>query len=300
MTLPGVGRKTANLVLILAFKSRAEHLRRHARPPHLEPARAGCATRTPEETEQALYRATDRALVAAHQPVSGHLGAERLPAGVSRAAAIARSADDCPKIGVAQERHERDSGSRRQRCWLSSLRCGSAQTERRSLRGAASRGAALRRRPARDRSPGAGPVIVVETVKGTFEFETYPNEAPEDRRAHRRAREASGSTTASASIASCRASSMQFGDPQTRDMTKRGMVGHAAAAARRSASPRSRKKRTHVQRRGGHGAPRRCRRRPTARSTSRWRRAATRRQVHGLRPGHHRHGRRRQAAGRRS
>jgi peptidyl-prolyl cis-trans isomerase B (cyclophilin B) len=27
-------------------------------------------------------------------------------------------------------------------------------------------------------TPGAGPVIVVETVKGTFEFETYPNEAP--------------------------------------------------------------------------------------------------------------------------
>ena len=27
-------------------------------------------------------------------------------------------------------------------------------------------------------SPGAGPVIVVETVKGTFELETYPNEAP--------------------------------------------------------------------------------------------------------------------------
>ena len=27
-------------------------------------------------------------------------------------------------------------------------------------------------------SPGAGPVIVVETAKGTFEFETYPNEAP--------------------------------------------------------------------------------------------------------------------------
>jgi cyclophilin family peptidyl-prolyl cis-trans isomerase len=27
-------------------------------------------------------------------------------------------------------------------------------------------------------SPGAGPVVVVETEKGTFEFETYPNEAP--------------------------------------------------------------------------------------------------------------------------
>jgi len=28
------------------------------------------------------------------------------------------------------------------------------------------------------RTPGAGPVVVVETAKGTFEFETYPNEAP--------------------------------------------------------------------------------------------------------------------------
>jgi peptidyl-prolyl cis-trans isomerase B (cyclophilin B) len=27
-------------------------------------------------------------------------------------------------------------------------------------------------------SPGAGPVIVLETVKGTIEFETYPEEAP--------------------------------------------------------------------------------------------------------------------------
>src|SRR5205085_2744934 len=28
-------------------------------------------------------------------------------------------------------------------------------------------------------SPGAGPaIVVVETEKGTFEFETYPNEAP--------------------------------------------------------------------------------------------------------------------------
>ena len=27
-------------------------------------------------------------------------------------------------------------------------------------------------------SPGAGPIVVFETVKGTFEMETYPNEAP--------------------------------------------------------------------------------------------------------------------------
>jgi cyclophilin family peptidyl-prolyl cis-trans isomerase len=28
------------------------------------------------------------------------------------------------------------------------------------------------------KSPGAGPVVVLETVKGTIEFETYPEEAP--------------------------------------------------------------------------------------------------------------------------
>ena len=58
LTLPGVGRKTANLVLILAFKSRQNicvdtHVHRIAN-------RLGWVrTRTPEETEQALYEATD-------------------------------------------------------------------------------------------------------------------------------------------------------------------------------------------------------------------------------------------------
>ena len=32
--------------------------------------------------------------------------------------------------------------------------------------------------PAPQTSPGAGPVIVLETVKGNIEFETYPEEAP--------------------------------------------------------------------------------------------------------------------------
>jgi endonuclease III len=58
LTLPGVGRKTANLVLILAFKSRQNicvdtHVHRIAN-------RLGwIRTRTPEETERALYKATD-------------------------------------------------------------------------------------------------------------------------------------------------------------------------------------------------------------------------------------------------
>jgi len=58
VTLPGVGRKTANLVMILSYKSRQNicvdtHVHRISN-------RLGWVrTRTPQETEQALYRATD-------------------------------------------------------------------------------------------------------------------------------------------------------------------------------------------------------------------------------------------------
>jgi endonuclease-3 len=59
VSLSGVGRKTANLVLIVAFKSQQNicvdtHVHRIAN-------RLGWVeTRLPEETEQALYRATER------------------------------------------------------------------------------------------------------------------------------------------------------------------------------------------------------------------------------------------------
>jgi endonuclease-3 len=58
LTLPGVGRKTANLVLILSFRSRKNicvdtHVHRISN-------RLGWVqTRTPEQTEQALYSNTD-------------------------------------------------------------------------------------------------------------------------------------------------------------------------------------------------------------------------------------------------
>jgi endonuclease-3 len=57
LTLPGVGRKTANLVLILSFRSRKNicvdtHVHRNSN-------RLGWVkTRTPEETERALYTTT--------------------------------------------------------------------------------------------------------------------------------------------------------------------------------------------------------------------------------------------------
>lgn len=78
-------------------------------------------------------------------------------------------------------------------------------------------------------SPGAGPIIVVETVKGTFEFETYPEEAPRTvehilrlvkrnfYNGHRVHRVVPGFV-------------VQFGDPQTRDMSKRDLWGRGSAS----------------------------------------------------------------------
>jgi cyclophilin family peptidyl-prolyl cis-trans isomerase len=97
--------------------------------------------------------------------------------------------------------------------------------------------------PAR-KSPGAGPVIVVDTVKGVFEFETYPNEAPKTvehilglvkrnfyngQRVHR---------VEPGFV-------VQFGDPQTRDMTKRDDWGSGGSGKPIGAAEVS-KKRTHV------------------------------------------------------
>ena len=93
-------------------------------------------------------------------------------------------------------------------------------------------------------SPGAGPVLVVETVKGTFEIETYPNEAPKTvehvlalvkrnfyngLRVHRMEPKFV----------------VQFGDPQTRDMTKRPDWGTRDSGDPIGALEVS-KKRTHV------------------------------------------------------
>ncbi|HEY7790985.1 MAG TPA: endonuclease III [Vicinamibacterales bacterium] len=56
LTLPGVGRKTANLVLILAHQSQ-ENICVDTHVHRLSNRLGWVRTRTPEETEQALYRA---------------------------------------------------------------------------------------------------------------------------------------------------------------------------------------------------------------------------------------------------
>jgi cyclophilin family peptidyl-prolyl cis-trans isomerase len=94
-------------------------------------------------------------------------------------------------------------------------------------------------------SPGAGPVIVVETVKGTFEFETYPNEAPKTvarivelvnkrfyngQRVHRVVPNFV----------------MQLGDPATRDMTRQADWGRGGSGTP-VGSAEITKSRTHVR-----------------------------------------------------
>jgi len=94
-------------------------------------------------------------------------------------------------------------------------------------------------------SPGAGPVIVVETVKGIFEFETYPNEAPKTvarivelvnkrfyngQRVHRVVPDFV----------------MQLGDPATRDMTREPEWGRGGSGAPVGVAEIT-KSRTHVR-----------------------------------------------------
>jgi len=84
--------------------------------------------------------------------------------------------------------------------------------------------------PARQTSPGAGPVIVLETVKGNIELETYPEEAPKTvaqivglvkrnfyngQRFHRAADTGFGL--------------VQIGDPQSRNVTMREWWGRAGS-----------------------------------------------------------------------
>ena len=97
--LPGVGRKTANLVMILAFKSRQNicvdtHVHRISN-------RLGWVQTTmPEETEQALYQATDRRwwpLINLYLVTWGQNVCRPLSPRCGSCAIAA----DCPRIGVA-------------------------------------------------------------------------------------------------------------------------------------------------------------------------------------------------------
>jgi endonuclease-3 len=98
VSLPGVGRKTANLVLILAFKSRQNicvdtHVHRISN-------RLGWVrTKTPEETEQALYVATDSRWWASINLYLVTWG-QNVCRPVHPRCGDCAIADKCPRIGV--------------------------------------------------------------------------------------------------------------------------------------------------------------------------------------------------------
>jgi cyclophilin family peptidyl-prolyl cis-trans isomerase len=84
-------------------------------------------------------------------------------------------------------------------------------------------------KPAATTSPGAGAVIVLDTSKGVIEFETYPNEAPKTV-AHILSLVKRGFYNGQRVHRVAPNFVVQFGDPQTRDMTKKDLWGRGAAA----------------------------------------------------------------------
>jgi peptidyl-prolyl cis-trans isomerase B (cyclophilin B) len=74
------------------------------------------------------------------------------------------------------------------------------------------------------KSPGAGPVIVVETTKGTIEIETYPNEAPKTV-AHILGLVKRGFYNGLRVHRVEPRFVIQFGDPLTRDVSKKAQWG---------------------------------------------------------------------------
>jgi cyclophilin family peptidyl-prolyl cis-trans isomerase len=73
-------------------------------------------------------------------------------------------------------------------------------------------------------APGGGPVIVLETVKGVIEIETYPEEAPKTV-AHILALVKKGFYNGLRFHRAEPKFVIQIGDPQTRDMTKQDVWG---------------------------------------------------------------------------
>ncbi len=73
-------------------------------------------------------------------------------------------------------------------------------------------------------SPGAGPIVVMETDKGTFEFETYPNDAPKTV-AHIIALVKKGFYNGQRVHRVVPNFVIQLGDPASRDMSKQAQWG---------------------------------------------------------------------------
>ena len=193
VTLPGVGRKTANLVLILGFKSQREHLRGHPRPSHLESHGLGSHLGSGGDRAGALPGDT-RAVVAGHQSLSCDVGTERLPSRSTALRRIAPSLEIVDKLDYTKCRM-RTSTLRSCRPLSCSLvrrwklrRLREPERNPHLVRSPRPRTPAPAAAPRR--SPGAGPIIVFETMKGTFRDRDVSERGAQDCRAHPGARQA--------------------------------------------------------------------------------------------------------------
>ena len=100
--LPGVGRKTANLVMILGFKS-LDNICVDTHVHRVSNRLGWVRTKTPEETEQALYRSTERRWWPAINLYLVTWGQNVCRPVYPRCGDCA-IAPDCPRIGVVRKR----------------------------------------------------------------------------------------------------------------------------------------------------------------------------------------------------
>jgi cyclophilin family peptidyl-prolyl cis-trans isomerase len=100
------------------------------------------------------------------------------------------------------------------------------------------------KKPQVPKSPDAGPVIVFDTAKGSFEIETYPTEAPKTV-AHILALVKRNFYNGQRVHRVVPGFVVQFGDPQSRDMTKKDRWGTAGSGTTIGVGEFS-PKRTHI------------------------------------------------------
>src|SRR5262249_32187604 len=197
----------------------AKHLCRHPRASDREPARVG--SYADARRDRAGVVQGDRCgVVALHQSVPCNVGTERLPSHVPAMLGMCPGHHVSPRRGhedvtTAGCPHDEGHCMNRRAILALVLACAWLPLD----------AAQLPPRP-----PKPIPVVVVETSKGTFAFETYPNEAPKTV-AHIVGLVQKGFYDGQRVHRAMPGFLVQFGDPQTRDLSLRDRWGKGAAAS---------------------------------------------------------------------
>ena len=232
LTLPGVGRKTANLVLILAHSS-GENICVDTHVHRISNRLGWVSTRTPEETEHALYAVVPKRwwpVVNLYLVTWG----QNVCRPVYPLCGSCAIAGFCPRIGVTRvgrEQGEKMTAPLQQRTAILAALAAAWLLQSVWLQGL--------------QAPAAGPVVVLETVKGVIEFETYPEDAPKTV-AQIVALVKKGFYNGQRFHRAERNFVIQIGDPQSRNMTYQDYWGRGGSG-RPIGVAEITKKRTHIR-----------------------------------------------------